>query len=288
MRALSRHRGFTLIELMISLTLGLLISGAIVRVMVSNNEVESLNRALTSAQENGRFIVSRMRSEVLMAGRYDSLSPRLNTDVDIVAEAAFITKHPIPLPGDFTGGSNLGAKDGVGGADDTLVISYQGDTDCRGYKLGYASNEEFYVVNEFFVEQQQLKCRGFDGRVLRGQKAATANDNNKAYTLLDDVYSFQVQYGIANHLIAGDNSARPVRYVSADLLAAQLAGGGQVTAVRIAVLVKGDSDVTIEPTPQFKLLNEAPFSPSEKRFFKQFETTISLRNVKNFMRTTNI
>lgn len=288
MKSLSRHGGFTLVELMISLTLGLLISGAVVRVMISNSAVESLNRAITSAQESGRFIVSKMRSEILMTGRYDPHSPLLNADVDVVSEAAFVQNHPIPIPGNFTNGAAIGALQGAAGANDTLVVSYQGDRDCRGYKLGYAATEEFYVVNQYFVEDMKLKCRGFDGRVLLGQKVAVGNDGDTAYTLLDYVYSFQVQYGIANNVLAGDNSARPVRYLTADLLAAELASGSQVLAVRIAVLVKGDSEVVIEPVPYFKLLNESPIQPSEKRFFKQFETTISLRNVKNFMRSRKI
>ena len=288
MTSLSRDRGFTLVELMISLTLGLLISGAIIQLMISNSAVQSLNRAMTSAQESGRFIVSRMRSEILMTGRYDALSPRLNTTVDVVSEAAFVKNHPIPLPGDFVNGAAIGALQGEDGGNDTLVTGFQGDSDCRGYKLGYADSEEFYVVNQYFVEDMKLKCRGFDGRVLQGQKVAVDNDGDTAYTLLDDVYSFQVQYGIANNVLAGDESARPVRYLSANLLAAQLATGSKVLTVRIAVLVKGDSELVIEPVPYFKLLNESAIQPGEKRFFKQFETTISLRNVKNFMRSRNI
>lgn len=289
MNSLSRRQsGFTIIEIMITLTLGLLISGAIVQVMVSNSVTEKLNRAVASAQESGRFIVSRMRADVLMTGRYDMLSPDLNTDVDIVDEASFLRNHPVPLPGDFAAAPLIGAAQGAAGANDTLVISMQGLRDCRGYKLGYDANEEFFVVNEYFVDGTQLKCRGFDGRVLRGQKAAEGNNGDAAFTILDDVESFQVVYGLTDNSLTVNSSGRPVRYVPADQLAGLLNNSTQVVAIRIAILVKGDSEITVDPVPFFKLLNEDPVRPAAKRLFKQFETTITLRNVKNFMRSIKI
>ena len=122
-----------------------------------------------------------------MTGRYDPLSAELNQDVDVVEEAAFIQNRPIPIPGDFPNAVDLGALQGAAGANDTLVVSLQAERDCRGYKLGYAADEEFYVVNQYFVEDNKLKCRGFDGRVLRGQRAAVGNNGDAAFTLLDDV-----------------------------------------------------------------------------------------------------
>ena len=48
--SIRRAKGFTLIEIMITLALGLLISGAIIQVMVSNSVTDRLNRAIASAQ----------------------------------------------------------------------------------------------------------------------------------------------------------------------------------------------------------------------------------------------
>ncbi|GAC18460.1 PilW family protein [Paraglaciecola arctica] len=281
----NKQSGFSLIELMISLTLGLIVSAAVVQVMISNNSTERLNRSIASAQENGRFIIARLRNDLIMTGRYDMLRPELNKDVDIVVEAAFVQNNPIPVVGDFSNGLAKGAIEGVGTASDTLMVVLQGTNDCRGATHGYV-NEEFMVVNEYFLDGTSLKCRGFDGRVLRGQKAEV--DGDTAYTLLDDVVSFQVQYGITDNIASQDNSARPVKFIDADTLDAEKAAGALVVAIRIALLLKADSDVLISPVPQFKLLNEDPIQPSEKRLYKQFETTITLRNSKNFARSRNI
>lgn len=284
-----KNGGFTLIEVMITLALGLIISVAIVQVMVSNSVTDRLNRAIASAQESGRFIVNRMRSEVIMAGRYDPLDGDLDTSVDIVQEAAFVQNHPIPLPGDFPVRAGLGALEGPNAGDsDTLVVSLQSDRDCRGYTLGYNPGDQFHVVNEYFLDGRELKCRGFDGRYLRGLRAAVGHNGHAAFTLLDDVESFQVMYGIADSVIAGDNSARPVQYVNAAQLGASIAAGGQVVAVRLAILVRGDGQVQVSPSPSFVLLDEAPITPGTDNIYKQFEVTIALRNMKNYVRSISI
>lgn len=281
----NKQSGFSLIELMISLALGLIISTAVVQVMISNNSTERLNRSIASAQENGRFIIARLRNDLIMTGRYDMLQPALNKDVDIVVEAALVHNNPIPVVGDFSNGLTKGVIEGAGNASDTLMVALQASKDCRGATHGYV-DEEFMVVNEYFLEGTSLKCRGYDGRVLRGLKVSVDDDN--AYTLLDDVTSFQVQYGITDNLASQDNSARPVKFIDADTLGAEKAAGALVVAIRIAILLKADSDVLISPVPNFKLLNEDPIQPSEERLYKQFETTITLRNSKNFARSRNI
>lgn len=280
--------GFSLVELMIALALGLVLSGAVIQVLVSTNVTEKLNRSVASVQENGRFIMARLRSEILMTGRYEPLSVQLNRDVDTVEEASFVQNHPILLPNDFALEPGLGVIQASNGGDDTLVVGFQGNTDCRGSSLGYAPGEEFYVVNQYYIEERQLKCRGYDGRVLRGKIAPKADVDLSPVIILDDVFSFQVLYGITHHGVNGDHSARPVRYARADELAALIANNSQVVSLRIALLLKGEGAVKIDLKPRVKLLNEAVIQASEDGLFKQFETTITLRNVKNFMRNRKL
>jgi len=276
-----KQTGFTLIEIMISLSIGLVISAAIVQVMVSNSMTEKLNRAVASTQESGRYIVSRLRQDLLMVGLYDALNPNLSRVVDTAEEESFVRNHPIPIAGDFVVRANLGAKQGANGGSDTLVVSLQGERDCRGYKLGYSDDEEFYVVNEYFVEDNKLKCRGFDGRVLRGQKAAQGHNNHAAFTILDDVMSFQVTYGIADPSV-NNGEALPISYVDASALANAYAANQQVVSIRMAIVVKGEGDITLEQAASFKLLNENVITAPDKGVYKVFETTVTLRNMRNF------
>ncbi|WP_346766586.1 PilW family protein [Paraglaciecola sp. 20A4] len=279
--------GFTLIELMIALALGLVISGAVIQVMVSSRVTQGINQAVTSVQENGRFAISRLRQDTLMTGRYDLLEPKLNTAVDVVEEASFVRNHPIVLAGDFISMPELGTSQGIAGANDSLVVGLQASADCRGNHLGYAQGDEFYVVNHYFVQNNALRCRGFDGRVLRGKLPSNDLIDNNAEIILDDVYSFQALYGITSPLLA-NNSGRPVRYVRADELGVFLTNGSQVVALRFALLLRGDGQVKLTTNRAHRLLNEAAVTPIGNGLFKSFETTITLRNMKNTMRNRKL
>lgn len=286
--SVKQNRGFSLVEIMVTLTIGTFITAAIIQIVISNKVTEGLNQAIASAQESGRYIMLRLRDDLLTAGRYDSLDPNLVTNVDIADEAAFVQNRPIILAGDFANRLDLGSTQGANGADDVLVIAKQGARDCRGYKLGYPDNVEFFVVNEYFVENNTLKCRGFDGRVLRGQQIAVGNNNDASFTLLDDVLSFQVLYGISAGAATGNITGQPVSYITAQQLVAQRTDAANVVAIRIAILLEGQGSVVVEPTPVFKLLNEASFTPSGSGMYKKFEATITLRNVKNFVRNRRV
>ena len=63
-----RPRGFTLIELMISLTLGLLVLAAISTIFVNTGKTNREQTALARMQENGRFALSRISADLRMAG----------------------------------------------------------------------------------------------------------------------------------------------------------------------------------------------------------------------------
>jgi type IV pilus assembly protein PilW len=221
---------------------------------------------------------------MLMFCLYDQKNPKLNLNVDVVDENNFVRNHPIVLPNEFAVRPALGSKQGSSNGSDTLVVSLQGKMDCRGYALGYLNDEEFYVVNEYFVSNNKLKCRGFDGRYLRGQKAEEGHNNHIEITILDDVSNFQVTYGVTD-MASTSGSAIPTRYITADNIEAAVNNGKTVVALRLAIVVKADSDITVKTKPSFKLLNEASYTPSDNGLYKSFETTITLRNMKNFVRS---
>ncbi len=66
--ALSRMRGFSLIELMVALVLGLIIVGGVVSLFVSNQQAARANEGLGRLQENARVAFELMAREVRQAG----------------------------------------------------------------------------------------------------------------------------------------------------------------------------------------------------------------------------
>lgn len=62
------ERGFSLIELMIALVLGLIILGAVIAVFLSTQQTNRLQETLSRTQENGRFIYASMAQDLRGAG----------------------------------------------------------------------------------------------------------------------------------------------------------------------------------------------------------------------------
>ncbi len=68
MTDIKKNLGLTLVELMIALALGLMLSAGAIMMFVSNKETSSLQRELSNIQENGRFANDLIMREVRMAG----------------------------------------------------------------------------------------------------------------------------------------------------------------------------------------------------------------------------
>ncbi|MEO6688558.1 MAG: PilW family protein [Dokdonella sp.] len=95
-------RGFSLLEIMIALALGLLLSAGIVTLFASTSETNKLQDGLARLQENGRFAVSRMENDSRMvAGQYCS-----NTSGKS-APAAIVPMIPVRAPQVYA--PNIGA-----------------------------------------------------------------------------------------------------------------------------------------------------------------------------------
>ncbi|WP_010181743.1 PilW family protein [Glaciecola sp. HTCC2999] len=274
-----KQAGFSLVEVMLSLALGAILSVTVIQVMVSQTVTNKRNRALASVQENGRFAIIKLQQDILQTGRYDQLSPSLQRAKDTAEEAIFLQHSAVVLPATFSRREALGSMQGVNGANDTLVISKVAQTDCRGYHLGYSHDQEFPVVNEYFIQDHKLKCRGFDLRVLRGQQLATGHNNHNAFTILDNVEAFHVVYGVANHT-AGSTQTTSIQYVTAD----NLTEPHKVVAIRIGLLIRSDNPINVDNAQGFAVLNEALVLPSSSHLYRQFETTIMLRNIHHTLK----
>ncbi|MHB8346032.1 MAG: PilW family protein [Acidiferrobacterales bacterium] len=62
------QRGFSLVELMVALTVGLILLGAVLAIFIANRGIYSSNKAVAQIQEDGRFALSFLQNDVRMAG----------------------------------------------------------------------------------------------------------------------------------------------------------------------------------------------------------------------------
>ncbi|MBK8286031.1 MAG: prepilin-type N-terminal cleavage/methylation domain-containing protein [Ahniella sp.] len=73
-------RGFTLIEMLVAMTLGLLLMAGIVTMVVQTSRTNTTQQALGRMQENGRFALSKIVADIRMAGAqyctsYENIMP---------------------------------------------------------------------------------------------------------------------------------------------------------------------------------------------------------------------
>lgn len=66
--AFNKQRGFTLLEVMVALALGLLLTVGILSLFQSTSQTNRLQNGLARLQENGRFAVSRIETDLRMLG----------------------------------------------------------------------------------------------------------------------------------------------------------------------------------------------------------------------------
>lgn len=273
-------KGFTLVELLISMTLGLIVTSALVRVYQSNNELLIYNNALSNIQQDGRYVISALRRSLMTVGLYNEFSANLDRNVDVDMEAIYIRAHPVVLVADFDIEPDLGSIEAADDAPDTLFVNIMASTSCSGSSFDFADGAEFHVVNEYFIEDDSLKCRGHDGRYLRGLKANGAS--GQSVTLLENIHDLQVLYGLSQPT-NGVETGAVTSWVTADRLAAFVEADSSipVVALRLAVLVKNDDELALGQTRKLKLLGNSAFTPEDDGLYRTFETVILLRNAWN-------
>jgi len=86
------QRGVNLIELMVAITIGLILSGGVMSLFVSNRTTYSISEQLARVQENARFAIDAMARDIRMAGFMGC-----NNDIEQVFKGTTIT----PAAGDL-------------------------------------------------------------------------------------------------------------------------------------------------------------------------------------------
>ncbi len=91
---LKKQKGLNIIELMIAMTLGLILSAGAIQIFISTKTTNKVENALSRLQETGRYVIDVMAKDIRMAG-YNGCSSRGAIDVNVIAKAPL----PITLDG---------------------------------------------------------------------------------------------------------------------------------------------------------------------------------------------
>ena len=263
--------GLSIVELMVSLVLGLLLMTGVIQVFLSSRQTYAANEAMGRMQENGRFALEFIARSARMAGYVEPIylgdkpQPILRPDCGGL---------PVTPPGTLcssNGGTNV--ADSIGFVMQPAIVD-GARRDCLGNII---SENNKLIINHFSIipatatVPAALGCRAYK----YDQAAGTWTAGPNAQRLVEGIDNMQVLYGIDT---SGDSRSAN-QYVSAD----RVSNWSKVRSVRLSVLA--NSIDTLNPAPanrRFVLLDATPLTAAnlgnDNRARQIFTTTIQLKN----------
>jgi len=251
----ARQAGFSLVEMMVAMTLGLLLVVVIGQVFVTSKESYRTTEDLSRLQENARFAAAQMSRVIRMAA--------FTTDPLANRTAVF------PLA---TAPAIAGAEGG-GSVADQVTVRYQGSG------AGTADGS--------ILDCQGNPIRADEQAVARFYLAAGANGANALFCdntgtvgplgmvtgpveLASDVENMQILYGEDTDLDATANRYLP---------ASDVASFDNVVSVRIALVVRSTNQVAASVnTSTYNLLGTVFDPVDDRRLRRMYVSTVTLRN----------
>jgi type IV pilus assembly protein PilW len=156
----SQQFGFSLVELMVAMVIGLIILLVVGTLFANSRQTYLMQDANSRLQENARYATELLSRQIRMAG-YTAINFSPLAGADLFAKPASYSFAGTPIAG----------IDG-GAASDSITLSFDNDRDCLGNAVSTATNR--FQINA----SNQLEC-------ISG--GATG-------VLLDDIEAMQVLY----------------------------------------------------------------------------------------------
>ena len=243
---MNKQLGFSLVEIMIALLIGLFLLEGILQMFSASQQTYRMQSNLARLQENGRFALDFLARDIRMASYWGCMSSStgdisategaLNGPDSISIQAVFVL---IPTG---TCGSPVNAVNSCGAVncytDLTSTITYTISTPTATVS---SPNPNITLYR---------------------------NTNNVSNPLIEGIQNMQVLYGVDSD---GDGSAN--KYVPANNVANML----QVVSVRISLLVATLDDY-LTTQPMVYTYNGVTTTPTDHKIRRVFNTTIALRN----------
>ncbi|WP_374672951.1 PilW family protein [Ideonella sp.] len=283
-----RQAGFSLIELMISMVIGLVVIGAMFAAYVGSGLSSRNTRAMSQITEDASIALSVMRSAI--------------------AATSYIVPEGSDATGFLSATGNSGRDNTLSGCNNTfedpsatlgtldcsegdgphaIAVSYEADAqnsavsaggvplDCLGNEIPDSGGVR-PAYQRFYIQDGALHCRG------------PGNDSSAA--LVDNVIDMRIQYGVActpagvpvSPCSEPEQEGRVVRYMDAAAIrGADTRLFDWAVSVRLCVTV-ASADNVLDTTTQYTNCDgdkaDAPDGDSDRRMIRSFTTTIMLPN----------
>lgn len=238
----TRQNGFSLVELMVALTISLILLAGILQILLGNRQSMDVQRAEADLQDNARLARFATERVIARAG--------YRVDPDKTTERLFPGTEGKDDAPDFPTGAV------VSGDNKTITVRFWVNDDFRGCD---SSTPETNKPASFRIEVK-------DGALRCGLIAP--DHNPQPLTPDNSVAVFLIQYGLDT---TGDHAVNTY---------AKTPEGGIVRSVRLQILLK--SDVNVLPMPEqrhYALADGSIYTTPDNRLaYQMVDQTIALRN----------
>lgn len=290
--------GFTLIELMIALVLGLLISAAVIQVYLISARTSMVQQSASEVQDTTIFALQAIEDHIRLANLGNPVSNITDTTphggIVLTAnnlgnsnatDAKYLTASADSSS--WTGLSNIGGVES-----DQLTIQYKNITsaplyDCEGVEIASGSSD--WVVERYFVRLATggaatdlvLACAA--GRVNEEGQIVTAFTGN-GEVIIPAVDQFKVLLGTITDVTR-------LSYLPASTYL-ELTDKPAITTVKLGVIVRSTTPLLEDPESGLAAADKGKFlvlgveqklntsSLSKKHYRRSYESTIVLRSAR--------
>ena len=294
----TQSAGFTLIELMISLVLGLLISAAVVQVYMISTRTATVQQSASEVQDSAIFSLQTIEDHIRLANLGNPISNIKDTTNHggIVLTAANLgttnatdAKY-FTTSADSTGWTGLSNVTGV--ESDQLTIQYKNVTssslyDCEGAEVQKDSPD--WVVERYFVRKA---IGGADTDLVLACAAGRVDEDGQIITaftgagevIIPAVDQFKVLLGTLADV-------SQLSYLPASTYL-ELTDKPAITTVKLGMIVRSDTPLIEDPESSLLAADKGKFtilgaeqklkadSVNKVRYRRSYESTIVLRSAR--------
>lgn len=291
----ARSRGFSIIEIMISMIIGLVVVGAVLVSYIGSGQTNKLQAAYSEMNENAQIGLAVMRQDLLLAGYAQGTRTQTVAGVKSFGKT-FATRPIFGCATGFTAANSIGTVTCGTGGGNVIEMSYEADlvnsipsgsypSDCLGNSLQYVgqtvvvggnSITYYETHNRYYLAvsatgRSELHCasaaKTAGGAAISGQP------------LVDNVENMQILYGE----VGAAGSRQIVRYVDASTVA----DWQNIISVRLCLLMRSaepvlSSEDTTAGASSYLDCSSTSQTSSDRYIRRAYFMTTTLRNRMTF------
>jgi type IV pilus assembly protein PilW len=284
--------GFSLIELLVSMTLGLVVMGALTVMYLSGGQAARNVEAHGRMNDDAQMALAAITHELRQAG-YNPLRDASGKKNDLGLKGWSLLACDAGFTSATAGGRDMDAlRCNTGGAGFALAVAYEGDLhtgrntattdlpmDCAGSGVKETAAGFYILQARLYVEGNTLMCRGSGGD---SGKLGTAQ------ALAENIESMTASFAVANPADATNQDIRG--YLTASRINGPVNPGlaaltprdrwNKVAAVQICVVARSESPVLQDmgAAASYQACNGANVRITDGRLRRAYRGTVLLRN----------